>query len=242
MNLQSSMERYTTNYSLGYESLGFFRRTIQEKELDQTNSIFGSEKRLMDILLSTVILIISFPLVIIISILIKLTSSGPVIFNQKRVGKDGKIFKIYKFRTLKEEAKRYNYSPEIKERDEVTKLGKFLRTSCLDEIPQFINVLKGEMSIVGPRPEMEFITKKYNFIEKKRLSVKPGITGIWQIKASRKQMIHENIEYDLEYLENVSLKLDTKIMLLTLLFIIRKIIKYAKVSFIHSSKSSCPSR
>jgi lipopolysaccharide/colanic/teichoic acid biosynthesis glycosyltransferase len=163
---------------------------------------------------------------LLIAIAIKLTSGDPIIFSQKRVGKDGKLFRLYKFRTLYAKTNPYAVTP-IKSNDpRIAPLGKFLRETGLDELPQFINVLGGEMSIIGPRPEMEFITKDYSLFEKTRLLVKPGITGLWQLYADRTRPIHENLDYDLHYIKNYSLFLDFSIMLETAFFILRKIIKF----------------
>ncbi len=181
-------------------------------------------KRAIDMFFSILVLVLFSPLFVIISILIVLTSSGPAIIKQRRVGMNGKIFNLYKFRSMKGKVG-YAYSPTTDNDDRITKVGRFLRKTGIDEIPQFINVLKSEMSIVGPRPEMEFIVEKYNALERTRLSVKPGITGLWQIKANRKKLIHENLDFDLSYIKNKSLYLDIAIMLETALFMIRSVNK-----------------
>jgi lipopolysaccharide/colanic/teichoic acid biosynthesis glycosyltransferase len=182
-------------------------------------------KRFIDVFLSLVILIFSAPLMLFIAIAKKLTSSDPIIFSQKRVGKDGKLFRLYKFRTLYANTNPYAVTPNKSDDPRIAPLGKFLRNTGLDELPQFVNVLKGEMSIVGPRPEMEFIAKDYSLFERTRLFVKPGITGLWQIHADRKKPIHENIDHDLHYIENYSIFLDFAIIVETALFMLRKIIK-----------------
>lgn len=181
-------------------------------------------KRAIDIFFSLAVLIFLSPVFLVLAILVKTTSSGPIIFSQKRVGKDGKNFTIYKFRTMKKSARRYDYSPINPNDKRITKLGRFLRESGLDELPQFVNVLKGEMSIVGPRPEMAFIVKKYNNKERRRLFLKPGITGIWQIKTGRKKLIHEDLDFDLYYIDNMSISLDLLIMAETAGFILRSIL------------------
>ena len=181
-------------------------------------------KRVIDMVFSILILVLTSPLLAVISVLIILTSSGPAIIKQRRVGMNGNIFYLYKFRSMKGKVG-YAYSPTTDDDQRITKIGKFLRKTGIDEIPQFINVLRGEMSIVGPRPEMEFIVKKYNSLEKTRLLAKPGITGLWQIKANRKKLIHENLNFDLSYIENKSLHLDLTIMLETALFMIRSLNK-----------------
>ncbi len=177
-------------------------------------------KRLMDIILSLLIIIILMPFFIVLMILIKLSSRGPVFFRQKRTGKDGKPFFIYKFRTMKKEAPRYAKSPLDREDPRITGIGRFLRKFSFDEFPQLINVLEGKMSLVGPRPEMPFIVKRYSNFERLRLSVKPGLTGIWQISSERQRPIHYSIEYDIFYIYNRSLTLDSAILLETFLFLL----------------------
>ncbi|HPN96454.1 MAG TPA: sugar transferase [Candidatus Moranbacteria bacterium] len=181
-------------------------------------------KRAIDVVFSLIVLAALSPVFLAIAILVKLTSPGSVIFSQERVGQDGKIFTIYKFRSMKQGANPYAYSPTKNNDRRVTKFGRFLRKSGLDELPQFINVLKGEMSVVGPRPEMEFIVKKYNNKERRRLFLKPGITGIWQIKTGRTKLIHQDIDFDLFYIDNLSISLDLLIMAETAWFMLRSII------------------
>ena len=180
-------------------------------------------KRGFDIIFSLVALILLSPLFFIISRLIKLDSKGPAIFSHKRVGKDGKEFTMYKFRTMYIDANPNDYCPKESEDPRVTKFGRWLRRTSLDEVPQFINVLKGEMSIVGPRPEMPFIVKGYNELQKERVKVKPGITGLWQISGDRASEIHDNIEYDLYYIQNQSFSLDMAITFSTIIFAVRGI-------------------
>ena len=112
----------------------------------------------------------------------------------------------------------YAVNPTQKLDQRVTKTGKFLRKTSLDELPQLINVLKGEMSLVGPRPEMEFIAKEYDEVQRERLTVKPGITGLWQLSGDRSMAIHENMEYDLFYIKKWSFFLDIAILLKTVVF------------------------
>jgi len=175
-------------------------------------------KRFTDITLSLAALILLWPVYLVISILIRIDSPGPAIFKHKRVGKDGKEFTIYKFRTMHLEADHYSACPKSMNDPRISRVGRYLRKTSLDELPQFFNVLRGEMSIVGPRPEMSFIVSQYNQLHRKRLAVKPGITGLWQISADRGQEIHENIDYDLYYVENYSILLDVAIILRTLLY------------------------
>lgn len=183
-------------------------------------------KRIVDIVLSGLILILYSPLLLISIILIKLTSKGPVFYKQERVGRNEKVFTMYKFRSMVQNAE--EYGPEWAGEDDprITGVGKILRKMYIDEIPQVINVLKNEMSIVGPRPERPyFVTKLKNEIPYyyKRLSVKPGITGWAQIKHkydSSLEDVKEKLQYDFYYIENMSLKLDFKIMINTIIVVL----------------------
>ena len=175
-------------------------------------------KRTFDFIFSIVIMVISAPLWLIVAFIIKLDSKGPVLFKQNRVGKDGKEFLMYKFRTMYIDTPKYSYCPKSNNDKRITRIGRFLRRTSFDEFPQFVNVLIGDMSIVGPRPEMPFIVKEYLEVHKERLKVKPGITGFWQISPYRSELIHENIEYDLYYIYNQSFILDLVIIIKTLFF------------------------
>lgn len=189
----------------------------------EPNFVSATIKRVFDIAFSGLILITTAPLLALIALKIKRDSEGPVIFKQQRVGKDGKLFMMYKFRTMYTNVLPYAYTPTSKTDPRITPIGRFLRKTSLDELPQFWNVLLGDMSVVGPRPEMEFIVNKYDDIQRQRLLVKPGITGIWQISSDRSRPIHEAIEHDLYYIENQSFLLDLIVIWETLLFGIRGI-------------------
>ena len=180
-------------------------------------------KRYVDLLSGLICWAVLWPLFLIIAIGIKIDSRGPVFFKQDRVGLNGSIFKIYKFRTMFTEADPYAINPLHLGDSRITRFGRYLRKTSLDELPQIINVLKGEMSLVGPRPEMPFIVAEYNEFHKERLKVKPGITGLWQLSGDRKKAIHENMDYDLYYIRNVSFFLDLAILLETLIFAFRGI-------------------
>jgi exopolysaccharide biosynthesis polyprenyl glycosylphosphotransferase len=180
-------------------------------------------KRLADLVVSIVLLILCAPLWLLIALLVKLDSKGPAFFSQRRVGKNGVPFNMYKFRTMFTDAPPYSYSPLASEDPRITRLGRFLRRTSLDEIPQLLNILRGEMSLVGPRPEMPFIVDTYMPRHRQRLQVKPGITGLWQLSADRDLLIHENIEYDLYYIRNRSFFMDVAIVLHTALFFMRGI-------------------
>ena len=186
-----------------------------------------SFKHFIDIIFSLIALILLLPVFIFVATGIKLTSKGPVIYSHYRIGKYGKPFKIYKFRSMAVNAE--ENGPELSSKNDprITSFGRFLRKTRLDETPNFINVLKGEMSIVGPRPERQYyineIVKKapqYTLLHK----VKPGITSLGQIKYGYAENVDEMIQrlrYDLLYIENMSLYLDFRIMIYTILIIIK---------------------
>jgi len=165
-------------------------------------------KRLQDIVFSAFGMVVLAPLFLLIIILIRLTSLGPAIFMQNRVGREGGIFRVYKFRSMHKDAKHEDYAPREATDPRITAVGRFLRRTSLDELPQLWNVLKGEMSLVGPRPEMKFIVDTYNPLQRARLLVKPGLTGLWQIYGRKDLPLHENVEYDLYYILHRSLWLD----------------------------------
>ena len=175
-------------------------------------------KRAIDLAVSAISLGVFAPLLAVIAILVKATSPGPVLFRQDRVGKDGRRFSIYKFRTMYRDAPQYSHSPGAGDDPRITRVGRFLRHASLDELPQLINVLLGQMSLVGPRPEMPFIVEQYTPLQRRRLAVKPGITGLWQLSGDRAFPIHENIEYDLYYVRHHSLFMDVAIVLHTFIF------------------------
>lgn len=196
-------------------------------------------KRLMDISLSFFIMVAFSPIILIIAILIKSTSSGPIFYKQERVGFMGHKFTMYKFRTminnaeyLIEEVKHLNQSdgPTFKIEDDprITKIGKFkigkiFRQSGLDELPQLINILKGEMSLVGPRPPLHNEVIKYEQWQMKRLYVKPGLTCLWQIQNERNKIkFDEWVKLDLQYINDWSIGLDVKILLKTVNTVIKR--------------------
>jgi len=170
-------------------------------------------KRALDIVVSLLGLLLLFPLFIIIGALIKLGSAGPVFFKQQRVGKDRKLFEIYKFRTMIEGAQNKGKGFLIEKNDfRITQLGRFLRKYSLDELPQLVNILSGEMSLVGPRPTLKYQVDQYSKRQLLRLKVKPGVTGWAQIHGRNELSWPERIEYDIRYIENWSLWLDIKII------------------------------
>ncbi len=172
-------------------------------------------KNLFDFFLSTFLIIALIPLIIIISCLINLTIGFPVIFKQERPGKNGKIFTLYKFRTMKNT--RNSLGELLPDNDRKTMLGSFLRRSSLDEIPELFNVIKGEMSIVGPRPLMIQYLELYNKFQARRHEVPPGITGWAQVNGRNKISWNEKFKLDIWYIDNWSFFLDMKIIFLTII-------------------------
>ncbi len=183
---------------------------------EKNNLVYEILKRAMDIIIASMLIILSLPVWIIIPLMIRLDSKGGIFFIHERIGINGKPFSIYKFRTMHSDTAPYNYSPSKGEDARITKVGKFLRQTSMDELPNLINVIKGDMSIVGPRPEMPFIVEQYEEWQKKRLTVKPGITGLWQILGRKDIPLHNNLEYDFYYIKNRSLLLDMIIVLRTI--------------------------
>ena len=187
-------------------------------------------KRLLDILCGFLLLVISIPLFFIIAILIKIDSKGPVFFLQKRCGKDGREFNMYKFRTmvkdaetLKKRLKNEMDGPmfKLKTDPRITWSGRILRKLSLDELPQLLNVLKGEMSLVGPRPLADEEMVGDDIWREIRLSVRPGMTGLWQIMGRDSGKFSDWITYDTEYVQKRSLFMDIKILFLTITTVLR---------------------
>lgn len=189
-------------------------------------------KRIFDFSIALFGLIILSPLFLIIAILIKLDSKGPVFFRQERVGKNRKIFKIWKFRTMVQEADEFKNLKKIRkwESEEgdprTTKIGRLLRKNMIDELPQLINVLKGDVSLVGPRPFFLLRIKQKSEFWQKRFSVKPGITGLAQIRGGAKLSDQRTLKYDLEYIKKQSFCLDLKIILKTFGLLSNKIVNF----------------
>jgi exopolysaccharide biosynthesis polyprenyl glycosylphosphotransferase len=175
-------------------------------------------KRVTDMFLASLLILLALPLWLLAAVMVKATSKGPVFFRQERTGQAGKPFIMLKFRSMYVDAPKYGRSPESSTDKRITPAGRFLRRTSLDELPQLLNVLKGEMSLVGPRPEMPYITDTYTSIERRRLSVPQGLTGLWQLSGDRRFMIHQAIEYDLYYIENRGFFLDLAILFHTLFF------------------------
>ena len=192
-------------------------------------------KRLFDLLFSLFLIIFLIPLFFIIGILIRVNSKGDIIYSQKRIGKNNKTFACYKFRTMHPQAKyllkkmlqnnhilkkEFENTRKITNDPRITNIGKFLRFTSLDELPQIFNVLKGEMSFIGPRPIVKSEIKKYGENFEKAFSVKPGISGIWQVSGRNKLSYKKRVELDIFYSENISFRLDIKIFIKTILVIL----------------------
>ena len=175
-------------------------------------------KRGLDLILAAGTLLLTAPLFLVIWLAVRIDSPGPVLFRQVRIGKEGRPFVILKFRTMRTDAEPFALSPTADNDRRVTQVGRWLRAFGLDELPQLINVLAGDMSIVGPRPEMPFLVEGYTQLQRERLIAKPGITGLWQLSPDRDARIHDNLEYDIFYVRQQSLLLDLLILLETVVF------------------------
>jgi lipopolysaccharide/colanic/teichoic acid biosynthesis glycosyltransferase len=181
-------------------------------------------KDLLDVLLSSALIVLLLPLFVAIMIWIRLDSAGPALFRQQRIGRRGEVFTILKFRTMVTRAPAYSYKVGISDA-RITRAGRVLRRSGLDELPQLWNVLLGDMSLVGPRPELPFIVEQYQGWNHARHSVRPGITGWWQIHHRNDVPMHLNLEYDCYYVEHISPALDWQIIRTTVGLTVRGLAK-----------------
>lgn len=180
--------------------------------------LFDSYQRILDIVLSLVGLLIGVPLIMIFGILIKIEDSGPITYKQERLGKNGNKFYIYKLRSMRIDAEKAGAQWAEQDDPRITKIGKFIRKTRIDEIPQLFNILKGDMSIIGPRPERPSFTKQFNdeipgFVN--RLAIKPGLTGWAQVNGGYEITPREKLAEDMYYIKNRSVLLDAKILLKT---------------------------
>jgi len=191
-------------------------------------SYYGNFKRGLDIFTALAAMVILSPVLVVIWITIRLSSKGPVVFKQQRAGENGKPFVFYKFRTMKLGVDPFGPSPKSGQDPRLTKVGKFLRESSLDELPQLFNILKGDMSIVGPRPLYLSQIPEWSERQKKRLLVKPGLTGLAQIQGRAELTREEKLELDVKYVETASLFTDIKIMLATINHVFRRKSVYEK--------------
>lgn len=177
-------------------------------------------KRPMDFILALIAIIILSPVMLVTAILVKINLGSPVIFRQERPGLNEKIFTLYKFRSMTDE--RDENGELLPDTMRLTKFGKFLRSSSLDELPELINILKGEMSFVGPRPLSVLYLPYYNEEERTRHSVRPGLTGLSQINGRNTVNWEERFAYDIEYVNNITFINDLKIMLKTILVVFKR--------------------
>jgi len=178
-------------------------------------------KRAMDVTITLFLILLGLPIFLLIALCIKLDSPGPVLFAQKRVGRNGELFTIFKFRSLHVSSRTYEASPTTPTDPRITRVGRLLRRTGLDETAQLLNVLMGQMSLVGPRPEMPFLVERHIRQHRPRLQVIPGITGLWQLSMDRTSPIHENTQYDLFYIRNRTCSMDVAILIHTLLYAMR---------------------
>lgn len=220
--------------NLREDALGYTCDLITIPQNGTNLSVYKYMKRGIDILLSLVGIIILSPLFLIIAIAIKIDSKGPVIFVHKRIGKNGKKIGLYKFRSMvsnaedliksftPEQMKEYQKNYKLQNDPRITRVGKFLRKTSLDELPQLFNILKGDLSIIGPRPVVDEELEKYGFNKNKFLSVTPGLTGFWAANGRSDTTYEQRMAMELFYVDNMSWKLDCKVFLKTVLSVIKR--------------------
>ncbi len=179
-------------------------------------SLFNVLKRGLDILVAVSALIILWPFLVAIGLIIRLSSKGPTVFRQERAGRNGRPFVFYKFRTMRADVDPFGPSPKMGDDPRLTRIGKFLREYSLDELPQLYNILKGDMSVVGPRPLYLSQIQEWSERQKKRLWVRPGLTGLAQISGRGRITREEKLELDVRYVETASLSGDLRIVLATI--------------------------
>lgn len=207
---------------------------VKENVYIKNNIIYQVCKRAFDIISSLIVLILTSPILIFVAIAIRLESKGSIIFGHMRIGKDGIPFKVYKFRSMYENAteifegfteeqkKEYYKNFKLDNDPRITKVGNFIRKTSLDELPQLINIIKGDMSVVGPRPIVEKEIEKYGTYFKKVFSVQVGLTGYWQANGRSNTTYDERVEMDVYYVDNRSFWLDMKIIFKTVFSVIKK--------------------
>ena len=228
--LQRFCEERGVDFSYVPDLFEFITHDVKAVELDGIPLIvrrvrgrrraYLAAKRVFDVVFSLIGLILLSPLFFFLAVVIKRDSRGPVFFSHERVGRSGKRFRLHKFRTMQPGIDPYAPSPKTSDDPRITRPGRFLRRKSIDELPQLYNILKGDMSVVGPRPEMPFIVENYTPAHRARLRAKPGLTGVWQISAHRTADIHDVMDYDVYYVENQSFVLDLLIILETLFYIL----------------------
>lgn len=209
-------------------------RTQSDVKTKISKKVYIKIKRVIDVILASVALILLSPLFAIIAIAIKIDSKGPVFFAHKRIGKNGKIIKLYKFRSMvinaeeliksftPEQMREYKENYKLTNDPRITKVGKFLRKTSLDELPQLINIINGDLSIIGPRPVVADELEKYGVNKDKFLSVTPGLTGYWAANGRSNTTYEQRMEMELYYIDNLSLKMDIKVFFKTILSVLKK--------------------
>lgn len=209
-------------------------RTQSDVKTKISKKVYIKIKRVIDVILASVALILLSPLFAIIAIAIKIDSKGPVFLAHKRIGKNGKIIKLYKFRSMvinaeeliksftPEQMREYKENYKLTNDPRITKVGKFLRKTSLDELPQLINIINGDLSIIGPRPVVADELEKYGVNKDKFLSVTPGLTGYWAANGRSNTTYEQRMEMELYYIDNLSLKMDIKVFFKTILSVLKK--------------------
>lgn len=209
-------------------------RTQSDVKTKISKKVYIKVKRVIDVILASIALILLSPLFAIIAIAIKIDSKGPVFFAHKRIGKNGKIIKLYKFRSMvinaeeliksftPEQMREYKENYKLTNDPRITKVGKFLRKTSLDELPQLINIINGDLSIIGPRPVVADELEKYGTNKDKFLSVTPGLTGYWAANGRSNTTYEQRMEMELYYIDNLSLKMDIKVFFKTILSVVKK--------------------
>lgn len=191
-------------------------------------------KRVFDVVVSIMLLILFLPVWLIVAVLIKLTSQGPILFLQDRPGHNKTIFRVYKFRTMKSGSEKMIKGQEVMLTDSrITSVGKFLRRTKIDELPQIINVLKGEMSLIGPRPERVASLADYTDWISKRLNMNPGMTGLAQVSGNIYLSLEDRYNLDVYYIENFSLYLDLRIIIRTIAVVLLGEERYVNKQLVH---------
>lgn len=193
---------------------------VETQELVGVKTAYLITKRIIDFFVAIIISIIVFPIGIFIYVMIVLEDGHNPLYIQKRTGKNGKAFNIYKFRSMKIETE--INGKKLTHNERVTKVGRIIRKLSLDELPQIINILKGEMSFIGPRPWITEYYENFNSLQKRRTEVLPGLSGLAQVKGRNGLTIFDKIKYDIEYVNNISLKYDIKIVLMTIYTVLKK--------------------
>lgn len=207
---------------------------VSNENILKRQSPYRYIKRFMDVTLATIALVVLSPIFLIIAIAIKIESKGPVFFKHTRIGKNGKIIKLYKFRSMvinaeeliksftPEQMQEYKENYKLTNDPRITKIGKFLRKTSLDELPQLLNIIKGELSIIGPRPVVTDELEKYGANTKKFLSVTPGLTGYWAANGRSCTTYEQRMQMELYYIDNLSLKMDIKVFFKTIEAVIKR--------------------